>query len=79
MKASEIPVGHLCKIRYLDGYNYGIIVEDLDCYNSRYVFWFAPAVRNVKKCLQDDYEDLGPCPEFEVKEVVKREIFISAK
>mgnify|MGYP000897578760 CR=1 FL=1 len=77
MKASEIPVGHLCYNIQLD--KYGVVCfphKDSDI-DENVVVWLhnfcAAPVSTLNDYNNDSYEDLGPAPQFNIthREVVK--------
>lgn len=70
MKASEIPVGHLCYNSFLD--RYGIIGFHWDDKQPMILWLHNFCATPVSKCT-DEYQDLGPAPQFNIthREVVK--------
>lgn len=71
MKASEIPFNHICYNAYLD--RYGIVGNHYHDYAGKMVFWLHNFCITPADLCRDDYEDLGPAPQFKVtQEEVKK-------
>ena len=70
MKASEIPLGHLCYNSYLDKYAIvGFHFGD----NKKMLLWLHNfCAKSASEC-SNEYQDLGPAPRFKItqEEIVK--------
>ena len=80
MKASEIPVGHLCYNKALKKYAIVCYPHDHAQKIGKVVVWLhnfcAAPVDVIDSYNNEDYDDLGPAPQFSIthKEVRKTEV-----
>lgn len=76
MKASEIPVGHLCYHTKLDKYGIVCFPHDDSNIKCNTVVWlhnFCVVPVLVLDNYHEDYKDMGTAPQFKIthKEIVK--------
>lgn len=71
MKASEIPIGHLCYNSCLD--KYAIVGFHFDD-NERMLLWLDNFCAKPANECSNEYQDLGPAPRFKITQVVKFEV-----